>query len=92
MRVAGIREFRERVREFLSEDDLVFLTRHGRLSGLVVPLKDPQSLPLELRRELLEHLGKAISAHLTKRGVSERKVIRDFEAWRKQRRKGRRRR
>lgn len=92
MRVAGIREFRNRAREFFQGDDLVFITRHGRLSGLLVPLKDPRELPVELRQEILEHLGKAISEHLRKRGVSEKQVLRDFETWRKKRpkRRGRR--
>jgi hypothetical protein len=49
-------------------------------------------LPVELRRELLTRLGAGIANHLKARGVSEAKVRREFEAWRKARRRSRRRR
>lgn len=92
MRVAGVREFRNLAPELIKGDDLVFVTRHGKLSGLLVPLGEPQELPVELRRELLTRLGAGIANHLRACGVSETKVLREFEAWRKARRRGRRRR
>lgn len=88
MRVAGIREFRNKAPEMVGGDELVFITRHGKLSGILVPLKDPRELPVDLKRELLESLGAAIADHLSKHGVSEKKVLRDFESWRGKRRKG----
>jgi len=51
--------------------DVVFVTRHGKLSGLLVPLGSPQDLPVYLRQDLLEKLGEAISRHLSVRGVGE---------------------
>jgi antitoxin (DNA-binding transcriptional repressor) of toxin-antitoxin stability system len=92
MRVAGIREFRNRAAEMLKSRDIVFVTRHGKLSGLLVPLANPEDLPVELRRDLLERLGRAISLHLEERGVSEKNTQRDFEAWKSRRgkRRGRR--
>jgi len=92
MRVAGVREFRSRAPELVKGDELVFVTRHGKLSGLLVPLSEPQELPVELRRELLTRLGAGIARQLKAHGVSEAKVLRDFEAWRKARRRSRRRR
>ena len=92
MRVAGVREFRSRAPEILKGDELVFVTRHGRLCGLLVPLTEPQELPVELRQELLTRLGAGIASHLKAHGVSETKALRDFEAWRKARRGNRRRR
>jgi hypothetical protein len=92
MRVAGVREFRSRAPELVKGNELVFVTRHGKLSGLLVPLGEPQELPVELRRELLTRLGAGIANHLKGRGVSQAKVLRDFEAWRKARRRSRRRR
>lgn len=91
MRVAGMREFRNRAREFFQGDELVFITRHGRLSGLLVPLGDPIKLPVKLKRGILEHLGKTTSDHLRKGGVNEKEVLRDFETWRRKcpKRKGR---
>jgi antitoxin (DNA-binding transcriptional repressor) of toxin-antitoxin stability system len=90
MRVTGIREFRNRVPELVSGKELVFVTKHGKLSGLLVPLDQPDQLPVELRRDLLERLGGAISRHLEERGVSEQQVLRDFESWKKERRVRRR--
>ena len=92
MRVTGVREFRNRVTELLGGDDLVFVTRHGKLTSILVPMEEPETLPVDLRRELLERIGEAISAHLRKSGVSEKQVLRDFKAWRKERRADRSRR
>jgi len=86
MRVANVSEFRDHAPEFLSGDDLVFVTKHGKVSSLLVPMSKPRELPLELRRELLTSLGSAISDHLKKTGFSERTVKHDFEKWGKSRR------
>ena len=90
MRVAGVREFRDHAPEFLSGDDLVFVTKHGKVASLLVPMSKSQELPLELRKELLTNLGFAISHHLKKSGITERTVTNDFETWRKSRRSDRR--
>jgi len=89
MRVAGVKEFRDHAPEFLSGDDLVFVTKHGKVASLLIPMSKSQELPLELRRELLTNLGSSISDHLKKSGVSERTVKHDFETWRKTRRSNR---
>jgi hypothetical protein len=46
---------------------------------------------VELRRDLLERLGSAISKHLDERGVTEKQVMRDFQTWKKKHRTSRRR-
>jgi len=89
MKVAGVKEFRDHAPEFLSGDDLVFVTKHGKVASLLIPMSKSQELPLELRRELLTNLGSSISDHLKKSGVSERTVKHDFETWRKARRSNR---
>ena len=89
MKVTGIREFRENAPQYLSGDDLIFVTKHGKVASLLVPVSKSSTLPLELRRELLENLGFAISDHLKRAGISERKAANDFKAWRKTRRQGR---
>ncbi len=86
MRVTGVREFRSKAPKFIKSRDLVFITRHGKLASILIPLGAPQDLPVDLKRELLERFGEVISGHLGRRGVSERKVIRDFEVWRAKRR------
>ena len=86
MRVAGVREFRNRAPELLQGRDIVFVTRHGKLSGVLVPLADPTELPVEFRKEILRRLGTAIARDLKSKGVTERKAQSDFEAWRNARR------
>jgi antitoxin (DNA-binding transcriptional repressor) of toxin-antitoxin stability system len=92
VRVAGVREFRNHAPELVKGDELVFVTRHGKLSGLLVPLSEPQEIPVELRRELLNRLGAGIASHLKAHGVSEARALRDFETWRKAHHRSRRRR
>ena len=92
MRVAGVRDFRNRAPELMNANEIVFVTRHGKLTAVLVPLTEPQDLPVELRRELLERLGEAVALTLKHHGVSEEEILRDFEIWRKKRRTGRRRR
>ncbi len=89
MRVAGVREFRDHAPEFVGGKEIVLVTRHGRLAGMLVPLEKPESLSVDLRDELLERIGGAISSHLESSGISEEKALHDFRAWRKSRRKGR---
>lgn len=83
MQVAGLREFRSRATQLLGGKDLVFVTKHGKVTSLVVPMGDAETLPIELRRELLASMGRSISAHLKDQGVSEAKVLKDFKAWKK---------
>ena len=57
MQVTGVRDFRNRAPELLGGKDLVFVTRHGKLTSIVVPMEEPQTLPVELRQELLQRIG-----------------------------------
>lgn len=90
MQVTGVREFRGRATELLGGKDLVFVTRHGKLASIVVPMRESRALPVELRREMLERIGEAISSHLQRTGVTEKRVVSDFVAWREDRRTRRR--
>jgi len=86
MRVASIREFRARASKYLSGNELIFVTKHGKVSSLLVPVSKARELPLGLSRKLLTGLGSAISSHLKKTGVSARMVKHDFGSWRNSRR------
>ena len=86
MRIAGVREFRDIVPEAVKGDEMVLVTRHGKLAGILIPLTDIKDLSKALRLELVEKLGNEIREKLDQRGVTEEKLLRDFEAWRKARR------
>lgn len=86
MRIAGVREFREIVPDAMKGDEIVIITRHGKLAGVLIPMSNPRELPDDLRREFIVKVGDAIAEHLKHRGVTEEKIQRDFEAWKKARR------
>jgi len=88
MRVAGVREIRENLAAVLGGDEPVLVTRHGKLSGLYLPLDEPDRLPADMRREMAAVLGMHLEALLNARGVTEQAVQGDFGV---HRRRGRRR-
>jgi hypothetical protein len=84
--MAGVREFRTHLTSYVSGEEPVLLTRHGKVSGLYVPLEDDSRVPDDLRRELVSILGAHLSHLLEARGVNEREIEEDFRAYRRRRR------
>ena len=86
MRIAGIREIRSNAAELLGGDEPLLVTRHGKISGLYLPLEDADRIPQDLRREL----GRVLSAHLARQlaagGRTEEEIQQDFDAFRRRRR------
>ncbi len=91
MRISTVREFRDGATSLLRSKDPILVTRRGRLAGVFLPWKE-QSLPIDLRRELFSMLSSEIARQLKKKDLTEKKVLQDFESWRKGRRATRRRR
>jgi len=91
MRVASVREFRSNARSILKGQDVVLVTRHGEVSYIVVPTTMRlEDLPEEIRREVRDALTSAVGNDLRRRGVTEARLLRDFEAARKAGRAARR--
>jgi len=86
MKIAGIREIRARSAELLGGDEPVVVTKHGRVSGVFLPLDEPDRLPTDLRRELAAVLGRPLERRLAAQGVAEKQVVEDFRAHRRRRR------
>ena len=86
MRIAGIREIRAKTAELLGGPEPLLVTRHGKLSGLYLPLEDASRLPPELHHELGRVLARHLSRQLAQGGVTERQVQLDFDAFRRRRR------
>jgi len=86
MKVAGVRELRAKSANLLGGNEPVLITRHGHVSGVYLPLEDPNALPLDLRRELSSVLGRYLSRLLEAQGVTENRVAKNFRAYRKRRR------
>lgn len=86
MRLTGIREFRAHLSRFVSGEEPVLLTRHGKISGLYLPLDDPSRVPDDLRRELASVLGAHLARLTEERGIGEAEIEEDFRAHRRGRR------
>ena len=86
MRIAGIREFRARMGKFLAGDEPVLLTRHGKVSGVYLPLQDGKRIPGDLPAELAGVLGRHLAQILEAQGVAESEIQSDFDAHRRRRR------
>ncbi len=87
MKVATVREFRDKATSYFKEEEPILVTRHGKVTGLYLPIEHPESFPLELRKELLISLGKSISHSLEKKGITEEKLLANFETFKKTRRR-----
>lgn len=87
MKVATVREFRDKATAYFKEDEPVLVTRHGKVTGLYLPIEHPESFPLELRKEMFIRLGEAISRSLAKKGITEGKLLADFNTFKKARRR-----
>jgi len=86
MKIATIREFRDKATSYFKEDEPVLVTRHGKVTGLYLPMEHPESFPFELRKEILVRLGEYISRSLGKKGIGEEKLLAGFESFKKTRR------
>lgn len=86
MKVAGIRELRAKSAALFGSGEPVLVTRHGKVSGVYVPLDEPDRLPDDLRRELVAVLGRHLAKGLERKGVTEREIAEDFHAYRQRRR------
>jgi len=87
MKVATVREFRDKATAYFKDDEPILVTRHGKVTGLYLPIDHPDGLPIELRKELLVRFGNAISRSLKAKGITEEKLISDFNAFKKARRR-----
>ena len=86
MKVAGIRELRANSAALFGGGEPVLVTRHGRVSGVFLPLDEPDRLPDDLRRELARVLGKHLAKLLERKGITEKDIAEDFHAYRRRRR------
>jgi len=86
MKVTGIRELRAKTAVLLGTGEPLLVTKHGKVSGVYVPLDEPDRLPDDLRRELTGVVGKHLAKALERKGVTERAVKEDFRAYRRRRR------
>jgi len=86
MKMAGIREIREKTAAYLGGKEPFFVMKHGKVAGVYVPLASPESLPDDWRLEITGVLGPSIARLLDAAHISEKTVQDDFHAFRRGRR------
>ncbi len=84
----SIREFRGGLAEVLDEKMPVLLTSHGKAKAMVYPLDPGAEVPLQVKRDAFRILSQQISEKTA--DIDEDEMVREFEAWRKKRRRSRR--
>src|SRR5260370_323280 len=62
MRSVSIREFRARLAEMLDGDPLL-VARHGRNVAIVYSLRHPSTVPLEVRRSIVDATASTLAVH-----------------------------
>ena len=70
----------------LEGDEPVLVTKEGKISGLYLPLENPDQVPEDLRRDLISAVGRYISEALAEKGVREEEILEDFDDFRRRRR------
>jgi hypothetical protein len=54
MKIANVRDFRNKALTYLKENESVLITRHGKITGVLYPIKDTDTLPEDMRKEFLK--------------------------------------
>lgn len=86
MKVATLRKSAAESPHLFEGGEPVLITRQAKISGLFVPLEDPDRLPPGFRRDLLTVVGRHVAEVLGEKGVSEEEILEDFRAFRRRRR------
>lgn len=84
----SIREFRGELSGVLDGKKPILLTSHGHAKAMIYPLEAGAEVPMDVKRDAFQILAQQISKKTA--DIDEKEMLRDFEAWRKQRRRSRR--
>lgn len=85
MKVATIRDFRDRATTMLRSRDLVLITRDGLPAGFFVPWDQPD-LPDDVKRGIYVGLSQKARQERKAKRVTEQQILADFRAARRARR------
>jgi hypothetical protein len=84
MGIAGMRKLE--APSLLTGDEPILITQEGEISGLYLPLKNPDQISEDLRRDLISAVGRHLAGALEAKGVREEEVLGDFDDFRRRRR------
>ncbi|MEW6456307.1 MAG: hypothetical protein AB1410_06305 [Acidobacteriota bacterium] len=86
MRFITVKEFRDNATKALKSKDPLIIMRRGEVAGIFLPTPW-ETIPIEFRKELFVKLVDLIKKDLEAKGIAEEEVLRDFESYRKTRRR-----
>jgi PHD/YefM family antitoxin component YafN of YafNO toxin-antitoxin module len=86
MKVAEIRKLCANSAALFGSGEPVLVTKHGKVSGIYVPLDEADRLPDALRCELAVVLARHLAELLERKEVTEKEITEDFDAYRRRRR------
>jgi hypothetical protein len=86
--MASVREFRGGMSEMLESNKPFLITSHGQAKAMVYPLDKAKDIPMDVKRDAFRILAQQIAKKTV--DIDEAEMVRDFEAWRKERRHSRR--
>ena len=85
---ASVREFRSEMADMLEGDAPILITSHGHAKAMVYPLEKAKDLPMDVKRDAFRILAQQIGKKTA--DIDEDEMLKDFDAWRKERRRRRR--
>lgn len=84
MRIATVREFRDKATAMFRSRDPILVLRRGEVAGIFFPCP-AKTLPVEFKKELFALITESIRERLEKAGVKEEEILEEFEAHREAR-------
>lgn len=82
---ASVREFRSEMADMLEGDEPILITSHGHAKAIVYPLEKAKDLPMDVKRDAFRILAQQIGKKTA--DIDENQMLKDFDAWRKERRR-----
>ena len=84
MTTISLEELGKRAAELLERDEPVFVMRDGEEVAVLYPIRNPNDIPLEVRRKRFMELTEKIGAHIPPE-VTDEDIERDFAEFKKHR-------
>ena len=86
MTTISLEELGKRAAELLKDDEAVMVTRDGDYVAVLYPIRNPNDIPMEVRRKRFAELSAQIGA-LIPPEVTDEDIERDFAEFKKRRRR-----
>jgi len=86
MKIATVREFRDKATQMFRSEEPILVLRRGEIAGLYFPYPH-KTLPVELKRQLFEEITRSVAERLAQVGLEEEEILEDFEAFQARRRR-----